>query len=87
MNDSLMKQLEEATGIAFKEFRAKHPALAQEIEYAVMLDALIQSINSDPKALAALEEAAAAKSRLGAISQLVEVVKEKLPSVLSKFGI
>lgn len=87
MNDSLMKQVEEATGIAFREFRAGHPALAQEIEYAVVLDAVIQSINSDPQALAALEEAATAQSRLSAINQLVQVVKDKLPSVLSKFGI
>jgi len=82
-----MKQVKEATAIAFREFRAKQPELAQDIEYAALLDAVIQSINSDPKALAALDEASAAKSRPGTIHQLAQIVKEKLPAVLCRLGV
>ncbi|MCC7481768.1 MAG: hypothetical protein IT541_09630 [Hyphomicrobiales bacterium] len=85
MNDSLMKQVEEATIIAFSEYRVKQPELARIIEHDDLLDAVIQSINSDPKALAGLDEASASQSRMNTINQLAQLVREKLPSVLSMF--
>ena len=86
MDDLMIRRLEDATGIAFEQYRKRHPNIAQCIEESSIFKAVVKSIQADPEARAALEKAAMEKSRFAMINRMLDLVTDKLPTALALLG-
>lgn len=86
MDKLLTERLEEAVAVSIAEYRRRHPRLGRLLDYAELYDVVVQSIQDDPDAAAALAKAAGVKDTRHALAQLVRLVSAKLPLALTVLG-
>ena len=80
MNADIKKTLEDATKVAFNDYRERHPNLAADLDAnsVKLMDLAVESIKDDPEVIEALKVAETET----VIQRIVDIAIKHLPKII-----